>query len=60
VTSKIEDIKIIFHLSSLMTSFLENLKPHNRLLTSIKVLRQFNTHLLLPNLIRNSDVNFDF
>jgi len=25
-----------------MTLFLENLKPHNRLLTSIELLRQFN------------------
>jgi len=36
--------KIIFLLSSLMTSFLEYLKPHNRLLTSIELSRQFNTH----------------
>jgi len=27
-----------------MMSFLENLKLHNRLLTSIELLRQFNTH----------------
>jgi len=41
-------------------SFLENLKPHNWLLTSIKLLRQFNTHLVRTNLIRNRAVNFDF
>jgi len=44
VTSETEDIKIIFPLSSLMTLFLENLKPHNQLLTSIELLRQFNPH----------------
>jgi len=38
-----------------MTSFLKNLKPHNRLLASIELLRQ-----LRPNLIRNPAVNFDF
>jgi len=27
-----------------MTLYLENLKPHNRLLTSIELLRQFNRH----------------
>jgi len=36
VTSE-TDFKIIFPLSSLMASFLENLKPHNRLLTSIEL-----------------------
>jgi len=43
-----------------MTSFLENLKPYNRLLTSIELLRQFNTHLLRPNLIRYLAVKFEF
>jgi len=43
-----------------MTSFLENLKSHNRLQTSIELLRQFNTHYLRPNLIRNPAVNFEF
>jgi len=43
-----------------MTLFLENLKPHNRLLTSIELLRQFKTHQLSPNLIRNPAVKFDF
>jgi len=43
-----------------MTSYLESLKPHIRLLTSIELLRQFNTHELRPNLIRNTAVNFDF
>jgi len=41
-------------------AFLENLKPHNRLLTSIELLRQSNTHLLRPNLIRNIVVEFEF
>jgi len=42
VTLETEDI--YFFPYSLMTSFLENLKPHNRLLTSVELLRQFNTH----------------
>jgi len=41
-----------------MTSFLENLKPHNRLLTSIELLRQFNIYQLRPNFIRNPAVTF--
>jgi len=41
---KLMIFKIIFSISSLMTSFLEKLIPRNRLLTSIKLLRQFNTH----------------
>jgi len=32
-------LKIIFLFSSLMTVFLENLKPHNQLLTSIELIR---------------------
>jgi len=39
---KLKIFKILFHLRRLMTSFLENLKSYNRLLTSIKLLRQFN------------------
>jgi len=42
---KLKIFKILFPLNSLMTSFLENLKsqrPHNRLLTSIELSRQFN------------------
>jgi len=45
-----------------MTSFLENLKPqllYNRLLTSIELSRQFNTHWLWP-IIRNPAVKEDF
>jgi len=43
-----------------MTSFLEKLKPHNRLLTSIKLSRQFNIYELRPNLIKNLAVSLDF
>jgi len=41
---KLKIFEIIFPLNSLMTSFLENLKPHNRLLTSIELLIQFNIY----------------
>jgi len=34
-------------------------RPHNRLLTSTELLRQFNTHIR-PNLIKNPAVKFDF
>jgi len=44
VTSETEDFEIIFYLSSLMTSSLENQQPRNRLLTSIKLSRKFNPH----------------
>jgi len=42
MTSETEIFKIIFLLSSLMTSFLENLKSYNQQLTSIELSRQFN------------------
>jgi len=57
---KLKIFKIIFPLSSLMTSFLENLKPHDWLLTSIELSRQFNTYELRPNIIKNPAVNLDF
>jgi len=41
---KLKIFKLLFPLSCLLTSFLENLKPHNQLITSIELLRQFNTH----------------
>jgi len=41
-------------------SFLENLKPHNRLQITSELLRQFNTYSLRPNLIRNPAMKFDF
>jgi len=43
-----------------MTSFFENLKPHNQLLTSIEQSRQFNIDKLRPNLIENPAANLDF
>jgi len=43
-----------------MTSFLENLKPHNRLLISLELSKQFNSCLPRPNLIGNPAVKFDF
>jgi len=43
-----------------MTSLLENLKPHNRLLTFPELSRQFKPRKRRPNLIRNPAVKFDF
>jgi len=43
-----------------MTSFLKNLKPHNQLLTSIELSKQFNIYELRPNLIKTPVVNLDF
>jgi len=61
VISETEDIyyKIIFPRSSLMTSFLENLKPHNQLLTSIELSRVKTLQSTLTT-IKNPAVNLDF
>jgi len=56
---KLKIFEILFPLSSLMTSSWEPHQHHNRLLTSIKLWRQFKPHLR-PNLIRNPAANFDF
>jgi len=45
---KVKIFKIIFPLEEKMTSFLENLKPYNWLLTSIELSKQFNSCLLRP------------
>jgi len=41
VISETEEFEILFLLSSLMTSSREPQQPYNRLLTSIKLSRQF-------------------
>jgi len=43
-----------------MTSFLENVKPHNPLLASTELSRQFNIYQLRTALIKNPAVKFDF
>jgi len=43
-----------------MTSTWEPQQPHNQLLTSIKLSRQFNPYKLQPNFVRNTAVKFDF
>jgi len=43
-----------------MTSSWEPQQPHNRLLTSLKLSREFNPRYLRPHPIRNPAVNFDF